>query len=108
MASLSGLRRHQGPPAVREPTAPVHPPTLDLFPGIKSPSRDIYDHGAAMFGSSHHRRDEFERAAMVHVPELLRVASRLCGSADAGQDLLQETYLQAWRAFHRFETGTNC
>jgi RNA polymerase sigma-70 factor, ECF subfamily len=62
----------------------------------------------SMFGIPHHRREEFDRAALVHVPELLRVASRLCGSADAGEDLLQETYLQAWRSFHRFEAGTNC
>ena len=44
----------------------------------------------------------------MHVPELLRFATRLCGSADAGEDLLQETYLQAWRSFHRFAAGTNC
>ena len=61
-----------------------------------------------MFGNPHHRREEFDRAALVHVPELLRVASRLCGSADGGEDLVQETYLQAWRSFHRFEAGTNC
>ena len=61
-----------------------------------------------MFGFRRSRREEFDRAALVHVPELLRVASRLCGSADAGEDLLQDTYLQAWRSFHRFETGTNC
>jgi RNA polymerase sigma-70 factor (ECF subfamily) len=61
-----------------------------------------------MFGLRHQRREEFDRAALVHIPELLRVASRLCGSADAGADLLQETYLQAWRSFHRFEAGTNC
>jgi RNA polymerase sigma-70 factor (ECF subfamily) len=61
-----------------------------------------------MFGIPDLRREEFDRSALVHVPELLRVASRLCGSAEAGEDLLQETYLQAWRSFHRFETGTNC
>jgi RNA polymerase sigma factor (sigma-70 family) len=61
-----------------------------------------------VFGISHHRRDEFDRAALVHVPELLRVAARLCGDAAAGEDLVQETYLQAWRSFHRFEAGTNC
>jgi RNA polymerase sigma-70 factor (ECF subfamily) len=61
-----------------------------------------------MFGISHQRREEFDRAALVHVPELLRFATRLCGSADAGEDLLQETYLQAWRSFNRFEAGTNC
>jgi RNA polymerase sigma-70 factor (ECF subfamily) len=61
-----------------------------------------------VFRASHHRRDEFDRAALVHVAELLRVAIRLSGSVEAGEDLLQETYLQAWRSFHRFETGTNC
>jgi RNA polymerase sigma-70 factor (ECF subfamily) len=61
-----------------------------------------------MFGIRDSRREEFDRAALVHVPELLRLASRLCGSIEAGEDLLQETYLQAWRSFHRFETGTNC
>lgn len=61
-----------------------------------------------MFSVAHHRREEFDQAALVHVPELLRVAARLCGSADAGEDLVQETFLQAWRSFHRFESGTNC
>jgi RNA polymerase sigma-70 factor (ECF subfamily) len=61
-----------------------------------------------VFGISHHRREEFDRAALVHVPELLRVATRLCGNAATGEDLVQETYLQAWRSFHRFEAGTNC
>jgi RNA polymerase sigma-70 factor (ECF subfamily) len=61
-----------------------------------------------VFGTSHHRRDEFDRAALPHVGELLRVATRLCGGVDGGEDLVQETYLQAWRSFHRFEAGTNC
>lgn len=61
-----------------------------------------------MFSFTHHRREEFDRSALAHVAELLRVAARLCGSADAAEDLVQETYLQAWRSFHRFETGTNC
>jgi RNA polymerase sigma-70 factor (ECF subfamily) len=61
-----------------------------------------------VFSASHSRRDEFDRAALVHVAELLRVAIRLSGSVEAGEDLVQETYLKAWRSFHRFETGTNC
>jgi RNA polymerase sigma-70 factor (ECF subfamily) len=61
-----------------------------------------------VFRPSHHRREEFDRSALMHVGELLRVAARLCGSADTAEDLVQETYLQAWRSFHRFEPGTNC
>ena len=53
-------------------------------------------------------REEFEDVAMPHVPVLLRTATRLCGARDAAEDLVQETYLQAWRSFSRFEPGTNC
>jgi RNA polymerase sigma-70 factor (ECF subfamily) len=53
-------------------------------------------------------REEFDAAALPHVAALLRTATRLCGAKDAGEDLVQETYLQAWRSFARFEPGTNC
>src|SRR5689334_11240228 len=53
-------------------------------------------------------REEFDAAAMPHLTELLRAATRLCGNRDAASDLVQETYLQAWRSFTRFQPGTNC
>lgn len=53
-------------------------------------------------------RDEFNDAALPHAAALLRTATRLCGGREAGEDLVQETYLQAWRSFARFEPGTNC
>jgi RNA polymerase sigma-70 factor (ECF subfamily) len=53
-------------------------------------------------------REEFNDAALPHVAALLRTATRLCGARDAAEDLVQETYLQAWRSFGRFEPGTNC
>ncbi len=54
------------------------------------------------------RREEFDRSALVHQASLMRMAMRLCGARDVADDLVQETYLDAWRSFHRFETGTNC
>jgi RNA polymerase sigma-70 factor, ECF subfamily len=54
------------------------------------------------------RRGDFDRSALVHLGELLRVAIRVCGDRAAAEDLVQETYLQAWRSFDRFEVGTNC
>ena len=54
------------------------------------------------------RRADFDRTALVHLAELLRVAVRVCGNRPAAEDLVQETYLQAWRSFDRFEPGTNC
>jgi len=53
-------------------------------------------------------RDEFNNVALPHVPALLRTATRLAGSRAAAEDLVQETVLQAWRSFGRFEPGTNC
>lgn len=52
--------------------------------------------------------NEFARTALSHLPEVFRLARRLSGDADMAADLLQETYLQAWKSFHRFEAGTNC
>lgn len=40
--------------------------------------------------------------------ELYRVAVRLLGDGTQAEDVVQETYLQAWKSFARFEPGTNC
>ncbi len=53
------------------------------------------------------RQDEFERIAMPHSRSLLRVARRLTSDAAAAEDLVQESLLSAWRAFHQFRAGTN-
>jgi RNA polymerase sigma-70 factor (ECF subfamily) len=50
----------------------------------------------------------FESVALPHMNDLYRTAVHLVRDRAAAQDLVQEAYLQAWKAFHRFETGTNC
>ncbi|MEW5976810.1 MAG: sigma-70 family RNA polymerase sigma factor [Acidobacteriota bacterium] len=52
--------------------------------------------------------DEFEAAALPHLNELYRTARHVIGNSTEAEDLVQETYLQAWKSFHRFEAGTNC
>ena len=54
------------------------------------------------------RRDEFERVAMPHTESLLRAGLRITSHRAAAEDLVQETLLDAWRAFDQFERGTNC
>ncbi|HVW85376.1 MAG TPA: sigma-70 family RNA polymerase sigma factor, partial [Bryobacteraceae bacterium] len=53
------------------------------------------------------RQDEFERVAMPHMRSLLRFACRLARDPVDAEDLVQEVYLSAWRAFRQFEPGTN-
>jgi len=54
------------------------------------------------------RKDDFDRFAFAHFRELRRVALRVCQERETADDLVQETYLRAWRSFDKFERGTNC
>jgi len=51
----------------------------------------------------------FAEEAMPWMGAVYRFAARLTrGDDEAAQDLVQETYLRAFRAWHQFERGTNC
>src|SRR3954468_16598329 len=50
----------------------------------------------------------FETEAMPHLSDIFRTAMRLTGERGSAEDVIQEVYLQAWRSFDRFESGTNC
>ena len=50
----------------------------------------------------------FEKEAMGYMGDLYRSAYRIVGDREEAEDLVQETYLQAWKSYHRFEAGTNC
>jgi RNA polymerase sigma-70 factor, ECF subfamily len=45
---------------------------------------------------------------MPHVNDIFRTASRILGDRARAEDVAQEVFLQAWKSFHRFQTGTNC
>jgi RNA polymerase sigma-70 factor (ECF subfamily) len=49
----------------------------------------------------------FAQAALVHIDSLYGTALRLTRSAPDAEDLVQDTYLKAFRAAHQFEPGTN-
>jgi RNA polymerase sigma-70 factor, ECF subfamily len=52
------------------------------------------------------RATSFESEAVPHLDAVYRFAFRLTGSAPDAEDLVQETFLRAYRSWERFETGT--
>jgi RNA polymerase sigma-70 factor (ECF subfamily) len=52
--------------------------------------------------------ERFALEALPHLPDLVRTASRMMGDRGKAEDVVQDVYLQAWKSFNRFETGTNC
>jgi RNA polymerase sigma-70 factor (ECF subfamily) len=53
------------------------------------------------------RPPAFDAEALAFIDGLYRTALRLTGRAADAEDLVQETYLKAFRAADRFEPGTN-
>jgi len=51
--------------------------------------------------------NDFEVIALPHLNDLYRSARHTLGNEAAAEDIVQETYLQAWKSYHRFEPGTN-
>lgn len=52
--------------------------------------------------------ERFEAEALPHMNDLFRTAVRMTGDRGRAEDLLQEVYLEGWKSYSRFETGTNC
>ena len=52
-------------------------------------------------------RERFEAMVSEHLDGLFGASLRLTRNRTRAEDLLQETFLRAWRSFHTFRPGTN-
>ncbi|MHA3701888.1 sigma-70 family RNA polymerase sigma factor [Jatrophihabitans sp. YIM 134969] len=53
------------------------------------------------------RRERFERDALPYLDQLYAAAMRMTRNPADAEDLVQETYVKAFAAFHQFTQGTN-
>jgi RNA polymerase sigma-70 factor (ECF subfamily) len=106
------MRTHQGyPGCVREP--------MRIRRGVKpamratGPADERASLERASFETSSRERTPsrentpFETDTLAHLDSLYRTARRLTRSTADAEDLVQETYLKAFRAADQFEPGTN-
>ncbi len=54
------------------------------------------------------KQQEFQQEAVPHINALYNYAMHLTMNPDDAEDLVQETYLKAYKFFDSFERGTNC
>ena len=61
-------------------------------------SAEVYEHEQGW---------DFEKAAMPYVDSLYNTAYRMTRNSEDAEDLVQETYLKAYKYYDKFEEGTN-
>ena len=61
-------------------------------------SAEVYEHEQGW---------DFEQAAMPYVDSLYNTAYRMTRNSEDAEDLVQETYLKAYKYYDKFEEGTN-
>jgi RNA polymerase sigma-70 factor (ECF subfamily) len=74
----------------------------DILMALRRPS-DRSEHPASRGGPE----TEFAQAALAHIDSLYGTALRLTRRSADAEDLVQDTYLKAFRSAHQFEPGTN-
>ena len=59
-------------------------------------------------GSGSRHKVSFEDEAIPHMDAVYRFALRLSGGNDSAEDLVQDTYFRAFRAWDQYTPGTRC
>ncbi|MBM3212111.1 sigma-70 family RNA polymerase sigma factor [Candidatus Poribacteria bacterium] len=54
------------------------------------------------------KSERFQETAIKHIDSIYRFALYMAKNDNDAQDLVQDTYLRAYRFFDKFEEGTNC
>jgi RNA polymerase sigma-70 factor (ECF subfamily) len=80
-----------------------------------APRREDITERGAEFREPHKQEDQradrdasFEREALPWLDSVYRYARSLCHDSEDADDIVQETFLRAFRSWHSFEPGSDC
>ncbi|MEP0822496.1 MAG: sigma-70 family RNA polymerase sigma factor [Ignavibacterium sp.] len=62
---------------------------------------------AVLSRATRRKQEDFQKEALPHMDILYNYALRTTGNVEDARDLLQETYLKAYRFWDKYEKGTN-
>ena len=93
-------------PSVSVSTPAVFESVQGALP-VSSAGRSRGEQRVAQTERTEERRARFERDALPFVDQLYAAGLRMTRNPADAEDLVQETFLKAYSAFHQFEEGTN-
>jgi hypothetical protein len=97
-------------PAVRSATAPATHHAVPVSSVLPDPLSGpaVRAKGIAVAEENvEERRARFERDALPYLDQLYAAAMRMTRNPADAEDLVQETFVKAFAAFHQFSEGTN-
>jgi RNA polymerase sigma-70 factor, ECF subfamily len=100
---MAVLELDMAPSAVRSYAQELTPVSSGELHRAAAPRED----GMATEESVEERRARFERDALPFVDQLYAAAMRMTRNPADAEDLVQETFVKAFAAFHQFTEGTN-
>ncbi len=93
--------------SVRAPGRFPVKPAGNRHRGPRHEDRGVETNRCSTSGRPNLTRDEFQELALKHLDPLYSAALRLTKNDRDAEDLVQDTFLRAYRFFEKFERGTN-
>ncbi len=105
--ALSSIRRPGSAHVAPGRIAPRPPHGVSSAPSRRSPAAAFRAEVRTVEETIQQRSERFEQTALPFLDQLYSAALRMTRNPADAEDLVQETFVKAFAAFHQFQEGTN-